>query len=157
MTALSLEQRIARLESAEQIRAMKAHYCEICDRGYDPDELAALFTEDAVWDGGLFGRHEGRAAIHAFFAAISGSLVFAAHLVMNPVIEFVDDDTARGKWRLWEPATVNENGTLDSKILLAAYEDVYVKVGGTWLYKSLRLHANFFAPLREGWANSAVS
>ena len=156
MTALSLEQRIARLEAAEQIRAMKAYYCELCDRGYDPDSLCALFTEDAVWDGGHFGRHEGRHAIHTFFGGISGSLVFAAHLVMNPVIEFLDDDTAVGKWRLWEPATVKENGMLESKILLAGYEDVYVKVDGKWLYKSLKLHVNFFASLTDGWARSAA-
>ena len=157
MAALSLEQRIARLESAEQIRAMKAYYCELCDRGYDADSLCTLFTEDAVWDGGPFGRHEGRPAIHKFFAGISGSLIFAAHLVMNPVIEFLDDDTAQGKWRLWEPATVMEGDAVTSKVLLAGYEDVYVRVENQWLYKSLRLRVNFFSSLSEGWAGSAVS
>ena len=157
MTALSLEQRIARLESAEQIRTLKAYYCELCDQGYDPDSLCSLFTEDAVWDGGPFGRHEGRQAIHTFFGGISGSLVFAAHLVMNPAIVFLDDDTATGKWRLWEPATVSENGALTSKILLAGYEDLYVRIDGQWLCKSLKLHVNFFASLSEGWAGSAVA
>ena len=157
MTSLSLEQRVARLEAIEEIRAMKAIYCDLCDRGYDPDGLAALFTEDAIWDGGLFGRYEGRSAIHAFFKGISGSLVFAAHLVTNPIISFLDDDTATGKWRLWEPATVSENGQLDSKILLAAYEDVYVRVEGRWLHRSVKVNANFFAPLSEGWATSAVA
>lgn len=156
MEGLSLEQRIARLESMEQIRALKAVYCDLCDRGYDPDGLSALFTEDAVWDGGPFGRHEGRQAIHDFFKSVSHSLVFAAHLVTNPIIAFQDDDTAHGKWRLWEPATVNEDGKLVSKILLAAYEDVYVKVDGRWLVKSLTLHVNFFAPLSDGWADIAV-
>jgi hypothetical protein len=156
MAALSLEQRIARLESAEAIRAMKAYYCELCDRGYNADALCTLFTEDAVWDGGPFGRHEGRPAIHRFFTGISGSLVFAAHLVMNPVIEFQDDDTAHGKWRLWEPATVREADAVTSKILLAGYEDVYVRVEKRWLYKSLKLRVNFFESLSEGWAGSAV-
>ncbi len=154
--SLSLEQRIARLESIEQIRTMKAVYCDFCDRGYDPDGLAGLFTEDAVWDGGIFGRHEGKPAIRAFFQSISGSLVFAAHLVTNPVISFIDDDTATGKWRLLEPASVNEAGTLDSKLLLAAYNDVYVRVDGTWLHKSVTVHANFFEPISKGWAHAAV-
>ncbi len=48
MSDLSLEQRISRLEAIEQIRAMKAVYCDLCDRGYDPDGLAALFIDDAV-------------------------------------------------------------------------------------------------------------
>jgi hypothetical protein len=156
MTSLTLEQRVARLESIEDIRALKAVYCDLCDRGYDPEGLAAMFTEDAVWDGGLFGRYEGRRAIHNFFKGISGSLVFAAHLVTNPIITFLDDDTAIGKWRLWEPATVNENGKLDSRILLAAYDDIYVKIEGRWLHKSVTVSANFFVSLSEGWASSAV-
>ncbi|MCB8881286.1 nuclear transport factor 2 family protein [Acidisoma cellulosilytica] len=157
MAELSLEQRVARLESLEEIRTLKAVYCDLCDRGYEPVGLSALFTEDAVWDGGPFGKHEGRQAIHDFFAGVSNSLVFAAHLVMNPVISFIDDDTAEGKWRLWEPATVNEDGKLVSKILLSAYEDVYVRQDGKWLVKSLKLHVNFFAPLADGWAGIAVS
>ncbi len=156
MSDLSLEQRISRLESIEQIRVMKAVYCDLCDRGYDPDGLAALFTDDAVWDGGIFGRYEGKAAIRDFFASISGSLVFAAHLVMNPIIGFIDDDTATGKWRLLEPASVAEAGKPDSKLLLAAYEDVYVRVGGAWLNKSVKVHVNFFEPISKGWAHAAV-
>jgi len=41
-------------------------YAELCDAAYDPDGLAALFTEDATWssrtrDGSVdFGRYEGR-------------------------------------------------------------------------------------------------
>jgi len=82
--------------------------------------------------------------------------VFAAHLVMNPIIRFVDDDTATGKWRLWQPATANEGGRLESKFLLAAYEDVYVRFEGAWLHKSVKVHANFFEPLSKGWAHSAI-
>jgi hypothetical protein len=156
MPELSLEQRISRLESIEQIRTLKAIYCEFCDRGYDPDGIAGLFTEDAVWDGGIFGRYEGKQAISQFFKGASGTLVFAAHLVMNPIISFVDDDTATGKWRLWQPATQNEDGKLECKFLLAGYEDVYVRTGGAWLHKSVKVHVNFFEPLSQGWADSAV-
>jgi hypothetical protein len=156
MTLLSVEQRISRLEAAEEIRTLKARYCDFCDRGYDPDGLAALFTDTAVWSGGLFGRYEGKEAIREFFRSISGSLVFAAHLVMNPIIEVVDDNKATGKWRSFEPATVNENGKLDSKILLSAYNDIYVREAGKWLHQSVDLHVNFFEPLSKGWSHSAV-
>ena len=156
MAVLSLEQRVVRLEALEEIRTLKARYCELCDQGYEPHGLATLFAEDAVWDGGPFGRYQGRQEIFDFFKEVSKSLVFAAHLVLNPIIEFLDDDTARGKWRLWQPATVDENGKLESKFLLAAYEDVYVRVDGRWIYQSLKLHVNFFAPLDTGWAALAV-
>ena len=60
---MSLEERIQRLEDIEAIKQLKAEYCAYCDDGYNPDGIANLYTEDAVWDGGPFGRYEGRDAI----------------------------------------------------------------------------------------------
>lgn len=40
------------IESIKQLEARYCAACAACDDGYDPDRLAALFTEDAVWDGG---------------------------------------------------------------------------------------------------------
>ena len=56
----SLEARIHRLEDIESIRALKARYCMYCDDHYDVEGLASLFTEDAVWDGGIRGKAVGR-------------------------------------------------------------------------------------------------
>ena len=44
----------------EQIKQLKARYALACDNDYEPDTLADLFAEDAVWDGGFMGRAEGR-------------------------------------------------------------------------------------------------
>ena len=156
MPALTVEQRIARLEAVEEIRTLKAIYCDLCDQNYDPAGLSALFTEDATWDGGPFGRYEGRNAIFDFFKSISGSLVFAGHLVTNPIITLTDQDRAAGKWRLWEPCSVQADAGLESRILLAAYDDVYVRQNGKWLHQSVKLHVNFFESLSAGWASSAV-
>ena len=51
----SLESRIQRLEDIEAIKQLKARYCGLCDDGYPADDLAELFTEDAIWDGGALG------------------------------------------------------------------------------------------------------
>ena len=48
---MDLEERLARVESIERIRFLKARYCDLCDDGYDADALCELFTEDAIWDG----------------------------------------------------------------------------------------------------------
>ena len=37
----SVEQRLARLEAIEDIKAVKAQYCALCDADYDPDGIAA--------------------------------------------------------------------------------------------------------------------
>jgi hypothetical protein len=46
-----------------------------------------LFTEDGVWDGGPFGRAEGREGIREFFGEVSKQVSFANHYVTNPIIE----------------------------------------------------------------------
>lgn len=71
MSVEDLAQHIQTLESIEAIKQLKARYCALCDDQYDANGIASLFTEDAVWDGGNFGRHEGREAIRKFFQGAS--------------------------------------------------------------------------------------
>ena len=70
-----LARRLQVLEDIEAIKKLKARYCAYCDQSYDADGLAALFTADALWDGGeILGRHEGREAIRTFFRGSSQRL-----------------------------------------------------------------------------------
>ena len=55
-----MERRLQALEDAEAIRNLKARYAAFCDRQYDADGIAALFTEDALWESPGLGRFEGR-------------------------------------------------------------------------------------------------
>ncbi len=48
-----LESRVRNLEDTDAIRNLKARYAELCDDNYNPDGIAALFVEDAVWRVGL--------------------------------------------------------------------------------------------------------
>ena len=152
MAEPTLEQQVARLTAIEDIKQMKAQYCAYCDDGYDPEGLGSLFTEDAIWDGADFGRYEGREAIKEFFRGISSDIVFAGHLVLNPIIT-VDGDSANGKWWLIMPCTTNMEGKKEARWLAAEYNDDYVKQGGRWLNKHLRLDLKFFAPHLEGWVD----
>lgn len=52
-------------EDIEVIKQLKARYCLYVDTG-EPDKVADLFVEQAVWDGGVVGRYEGREAIRTF-------------------------------------------------------------------------------------------
>ncbi len=155
MRDLTLEQRVARLEAIEDIRWLKAEYCGYCDDGYPSDKLGPLFVDDAVWDGGQFGRYEGREAIENFFAGVSDETAFAAHLVLNEQIE-VDGDGAFGKWRLIMSATVLAEGDKEDRWLLADYHDTYVKRDGRWMFQGVDLFVNFFAPHAGGWAELAA-
>ena len=107
MSLEDLERRIKVLEDVEEIKRLKHHYCAVCDDNYDADAIASLFTEDAVWDGGLWGKFEGREAIRGFFLEAPQILPFAIHMVLNPIIE-VNGDSAKGTWYLLQACTLAE-------------------------------------------------
>ncbi|MCI0787275.1 MAG: nuclear transport factor 2 family protein, partial [Chloroflexi bacterium] len=67
MSLEDIERRLKALEDVEEIKHLKARYCGYCDDNYDADAIAGLFTEDAVWDGGIRGRADGREEIRRFF------------------------------------------------------------------------------------------
>jgi len=60
---------VRRLEDIEAVKQLKYRYAAFCDQDYDPDGLAPLFTENAIWDGGIMGRYEGRDAIRTPYDA----------------------------------------------------------------------------------------
>lgn len=154
MATADLEARIQRLEDIESIKALKALYCKYCDDGYDPDGLASVFTEDAIWDGGnTFGIVHGRAGIRGHFENASKRVSIARHQVMNPIIE-IDGDTATGHWLLFQPCS-NAGPDGDEAVWLAAtYADTYRRAPdfpGGWLISGTTIDVAFFSRFDEGW------
>ncbi len=99
MNLEELKNRLETLEVVEAIKKLKARYCQCADER-DAAGFANLFTEDGVFEGGTFGRGQGRAGIVTFLRGVQQqSLPFALHYVMNPIIE-VQGDTATGQWYL---------------------------------------------------------
>ncbi len=145
----ALEARLRTLVNIEEIKVLKARYAAACDNNYDADAIAELFTEDAVWDGGKFGKADGRENIRRFFRRAPELFPFAIHNVMNPRIE-VDGGRATGQWYLLQPAT-REPGT-QAVWLSAVYHDEYVRLNGKWMFKHLQVTSNFLTTYEEGWA-----
>ena len=152
MPKRTIEQEVRRIGAIEDIKQLKARYCAYCDAKYDPDGIASMFIEDGIWDGASFGVHKGKSEIHKFFSSISDNIVFAGHLVVNPIIEVSEDaSSATGKWWLIMPCTVKEDGKNEARWLLGEYSDEYVCVDDEWYYKSLKLELHKFVPYSEGW------
>src|ERR1700682_5318607 len=82
-----LERRLQALEDAKAIRNLKARYAALCDKQYDADGIAALFTEDAPGEAPARGRLEGGEAIHNVFRGGSAIFSFAIHYSLNGQIE----------------------------------------------------------------------
>ena len=151
MSLEDLERRVKALEDVEDIKRLKARYCHYCDDNYDAEGIARLFTEDAVWDGGIRGRADGREEIRQFFVGAPQRLPFAIHMVMNPVIE-VSGDTATGIWYLFQTCTYADGNR--AVWGSGRYDEEYVRVNGEWKFKNLKLTSHFWTPFDEGWAKT---
>jgi SnoaL-like protein len=150
----SIEERIQRLEDIEALKRLKHRYCTHCDDGYLADQLAALFTEEAVWDGGLLGRFEGRDAIREHFASGSKRVSFAIHHVTNPMIT-VDGDQATCDWLLWEPIVFARDS--QAAWMAARYHDRCRRVGDEWLFEHVAIDLRALSPYDAGFGKVRIA
>lgn len=146
-----MERRLLALEDAEAIRNLKSHYAALCDDNYNADGIAALFTEDALWESPSLGRFQGREAIRAFFRGASGIFSFAIHYSLNGHIE-IDGDTAQARWYLFMPCTVAEG---NQAVWRAGIDhERYTRVNGVWMFSHKRSEPLMNAPYKAGWAET---
>lgn len=150
-TSTEISTAIARLEAESDIRHLVARYAELCDQAYEPDGLAALFTEDATWssrskDGTVdFGQYRGREQIRRFFAGASADLgPTTLHYLLTPRIEVAPDLlTATGHWYLYaildqRPAGSEPGSPERERVVLGgSYSHDYRKLDGSWLISRL--------------------
>jgi hypothetical protein len=157
--AAPLLARLRALEDAEAIRRLKTRYASLVDARYAAGgprppaelahlaaEIAGLFTEDAVWDGGALGLCQGREAIRARMA--EPTLLFSRHYFVSPLID-VDGDRARGRWELLAPCTLRDGRPA---WMAGTEDDEYARVDGAWLHTRMALTVHFFAPHERGWS-----
>lgn len=144
----SLETRVQVLEDVESIRRLKLKYARLCDDHYNADGLAALFTEDAVWDAGELGVFNGREAIRAYWAGSGARIPFAIHFISNHAVDVGSSGTeATGVAYLWEPLTIGEVAMWSAVV----YDEAYRKVNGEWFFARMHLETAFLTPYEEGW------
>ena len=146
-----LERRLRVLEDAEAIRNLKARYAALCDRQYDADRIAMLFTEDATWNSPGLGRFEGREAIRNFFRGASEIFSFAIHYSLNGQIE-VSGDTARASWYLFMPCTLAAGNRAMWRASID--HETYARVDGIWMFSAKRSEPLMNVPFETGWGET---
>ena len=146
-----LEQRVQVLEDVNAIRHLKARYAAYGDDQDNPDGLAALFTEDAVWDSQGLGRFAGRGAIRALFRGASQLFPCAIHSSLNGQID-VQGDTARAQWSLCMPCTLGEGHRAMWRA--GVDHEAYVRVAGEWKCTRKTSAPLFPTPFEAGWAKA---
>ena len=155
----ALRRRVDASEDILQLQALKGRYGELLDGRYSggslvdqaalvdiADQVAALFTVDAIWDGGpQLGVAAGREAIASRLR--TPTLTFARHLFVKPQIR-VDGDRATARWDLLCPCRIADG----SSYWMCGYEDdTYIRTGDTWLQQSMKLTTLFMSSVAKGW------
>ena len=159
-----LRARVEATEAVLAIQALKSRYADLVDRRFARGkvvddaqlhalaaEIASTFTTDGVWDGGpALGVARGRDEIAAQMC--SSTLVFSRHFFVKPLIE-IHGDTATGRWDILSPCTARDGRAF----WMSGYEDdVYERVDGRWLHRSMKLTTVFMAPAPDGWGRLFV-
>jgi hypothetical protein len=161
--ALSLEDRVTRLEAQDAVRKVKAAYMQGLDdrlRG----AVADLFWEDAIWEslpdrtpeGGTpanaGSENVGRETIAASFVTAAAAMSFTAHFLTNESIE-VDGDRAVGTWKLLQACTAGHDRAFWQA---GVYTDDFECRNGVWKFSHLRLAMDFRTPFDEGWVRNRM-
>ena len=108
----------------------------------DRAQWAATWADDARWDLGKGRVSTGKADIVVFWQQAVDQLVTVVQMVHNGTV-MVNGDTASGRWYITEHVR-RSNGVLG--IMLAWYDDTYVRVEGTWLFSSRALGSLYHGP-----------
>lgn len=161
----ALPEIVARLEALEAesaVRRVVADYMRLCDSlGPDTpmDELGALFTVNAVWEGkgarygAVFGRHEGRTAIVAMLDAYRGPephFAMNAHFLASETIA-VEGETAKGSWTMLQTSTYASGA---SDLRAARLEVSFAREDGRWRIAHFQTGALFSRPV-DHWDSAA--
>lgn len=123
LTLKALALRLELLEAEQAVRRCMNRYMTICDAlGVETsmDELASLFTRDAVWEGvgdkyrATFGRLEGRAAIRAMLAKYTVApqhFQLNAHFLCSEEITVTGEAKAVGRWLMLQTSTYSSGAS----------------------------------------------
>jgi hypothetical protein len=161
----TLERRVGQYEAESACRWVMAEYMRLCDQldaSTPMDELGALFTNDAVWEGrgnaytAAFGKHQGRQAIVDFLDGYRGPTPHFAlnvHYLTSETIHVNSAQSAHGTWVMLQASTLaSGQSTLRSARIEADFRFDF----GRWRIGHFST-TNLFSQVRERhWDDAAV-
>ena len=110
----------------------------------DSERWAATWAPDAVWDLGGGRRVEGREAIVKLWHRSMARYSVVVQTVLNGTVDIdTSAGTGSGRWYVQE-AMRRTNG--ETAIMLAHYDDTYVRIDGGWRFASRALSIHYRGP-----------
>lgn len=144
-----LEKQVAWLTANENIRRVIAVYAKAGDDNNNPEVMASILTEDAVWSCEGFGKFKGREKIAAELAKVGEErILWSLHYPVSPIIDIADDlNTAHAFWWLWELTTMRADGDKEeSNWLGATYDCDFIRQADGWKIKDMVLNIKKVVP-----------
>lgn len=118
----------------EAIRRLLADYCFGTDTG-DTDRWVGCFAGDIVWEGGAFGRFEGRDGARAYHRGAGDATKNFRHINTNAAIDIEGESaTVRSYVQVYD-----QSGAKPMIVFSGFYDDRLVKQGGRWQIRTRRL------------------
>ena len=153
IAALTL--RVERLEGTRAVKKLQRAFGYYVDRGLWQD-AADLFADDGSIEIGADGVYLGKERIREYLRRLHGGqegLVYGQlneWVTLQPAITIAaDGTTATARWRdLGMTGQYKKHAEWTDGI----FENTYVREGGVWKIRTLRLVVNFVAPYERGWA-----
>ena len=153
--SLSTEQRLTRLEDYEKIKSLITAFARGADADCDPSLLRPLFTDDAIFDVGQFGRLEGGDNIvQQMHSNVEIGFNSTLHFLVSPSIEMhADLCTAKCFYYLWETASHRHKNGKDVAYWIGGWYDAEVTKGEdeNWRFRHLLLSLKLLSPNADGW------
>ena len=147
-----LAARAQRLSDEIEITNLQHAYGYYVDRKMW-DDVADLFVTDGTMEMGLQGVYAGRTSIRRGLGAAGlAEGEVNDHVHLQTIVTVMPDGTARARG-----TDIGMIGSTGAQALWtqSIYENAFVKQGGVWKFKSMRVYPRFIVDAEKGWAKDA--
>lgn len=149
----ALEAKLASFEARQDIEDLIARFARAADAHCDPALLEPLFTSDAIFDIGDFGRLEGGGAAIAkeMHANNKDGFYWTLHYLVSPRIRFETSKTALVDFYLFEPAALHPKNARRAFWIGGVYTAQAVLQQGAWAFRHLALTLELLSRRPAPW------
>jgi len=135
----------------QPIAELVHRYCDAVVRR-DRDQWGATWSEESLWDLGPDRIIEGRGPIIAHWLESMAPIEVVVQQASNGEVRSTGETTAEGRWYITEHIKRRSG---EFGMLLAWYDDTYVREAGSWLFASRRLTQIYKGPpdLSGSWTH----
>jgi SnoaL-like domain len=153
---MTVEERLARLEAVHQIHNLIAQFARGADDGCNPEILRPIFTDDAVFDIGQFGRLEGGDVIaRSMHENMDKGFRWTLHYLTSPHIQIdASGHHADVFFYLWEVARAAQKPEGKNAYWIGGWYDARAMITRQgWRFAFLKLTVGLMTPHTPGWGD----